>query len=92
MTELQIQRCHACGAHWFPERLRCPTCGGGLEAVAAGAATVEAETTLRRQHDTRLGSVRLDAGPVVIARLDDIVSTGDRVRLDSNGAIWARHR
>jgi hypothetical protein len=92
MTELQIQCCRACGAHWFPERLRCPTCGGSLELVAAGAATVEEDTTLRRQQDTRLGSVRLDVGPVVVARLDDTVTTGDRVRLDSDGAIWARHR
>ena len=90
MTELQIQRCPACDTSWFPDRLRCPTCGGPLNRIAAGAGTVEERTTLRRQNDTKIASVRLDAGPVVIARL--IGDTGRRVRLivNDDGAINAQ--
>jgi len=93
MTELQIQRCDACATAWFPERLRCPSCGSAdLDNTPAGEGSVEEETTLRRTaNKERLGSVRLDAGPVVIARLDEGVTTGARVRLDTNGAIRARH-
>ncbi len=92
MTELQIQRCPACDTTWFPDRLRCPTCGGPLNRIAAGAGTVEEHTTLRRQNDTKIASVRLDAGPVVIARLADATKAQPRVRLtvDDNGAITAQ--
>jgi uncharacterized OB-fold protein len=85
VTELQIQRCSACAAHWFPERLRCPKCGGRLQWVPAGEGTVEQHTTLRRQNGTTLASVRLDAGPVVIARLTDEAKT--RVRLITNNGV-----
>jgi hypothetical protein len=39
----------------------------------------------------RLGSVRLDAGPVVIARLKCGIEAGARVRLEvaPDGIVWA---
>jgi uncharacterized OB-fold protein len=93
LTELQIQRCDKCDTHLFPERLRCPGCGGTeLRHVPAGRGRVEEDTTLRRpQPGVRLGSIRLDAGPVVIARLGDD-SGGEKVRLEQtpDGAIHAR--
>ena len=97
MSELMIQRCEACGAGLFPERLRCPRCGAlRLLAIAAGTGTVEEETVLPRRADpqpepVRLGSVRLAAGPVVIARLREGMTPGAAVRLSRapGGAIWA---
>ncbi|MGH2874344.1 MAG: Zn-ribbon domain-containing OB-fold protein [Solirubrobacteraceae bacterium] len=98
MSELLIWRCEACGAGLFPERLRCARCGGlRLVAAAAGPGAVEQETVLPRSPDRqqpgpiRLGSVRLAAGPVVIARLGEGVRAGAGVRLsrDAGGAVWA---
>ena len=90
MTELQIQRCSNCASNWFPERLRCPSCGGALRWVASGDGTVEERTTLHRQTGATLASVRLDAGPVVIARLTDEAQHRVRLIVDDNGAITAQ--
>ena len=58
---------------------------------------MEQETTLRHNRTggvaaVRLGSVRLAAGPVVIARLDEGAAAGAGVHMvvDIHGAIWAR--
>ena len=96
MTELQIQRCEACGMNAFPDRLWCPGCGAAdhaLQHVPAGPGRVEEQTTLRRAVEpTRLGTVRLESGPLIIARLADTAKAGGRVRLErtSEGTIWAR--
>jgi len=96
MTELQIQRCEVCGTNAFPDRLWCPGCGvGTMQHVPAGAGHVEEETTLRRAPTAdlvTLGTVRLEAGPVIIARLPTGAKTGTRVRLErtTEGTIWAR--
>jgi uncharacterized OB-fold protein len=94
LTELQIQRCGTCGTNLFPARLHCPDCGGTeLRNVPAGPGRVEEETTLRRpEPGVRLGSVRLQAGPVVIARLAETAGAGVEVRLEElrNGAIHAQ--
>ena len=94
MTELQIQRCEACGTNAFPDRLWCPGCGAvTLHHVPAGPGRVEEETALRRSAEPiRLGTVRLEAGPVIIARLATGAQAGTPVRLErtSEGTIWAR--
>ena len=100
MTELQIQRCERCGTNTFPDRLWCPGCGAAdLSHRTAGPGRVEEETTLRRPPATaaqdesvRLGTVRLHAGPLVIARLAADIRSGANVRLERTtaGAIWAR--
>jgi uncharacterized protein len=98
VTELEVQRCEACGVALFPDRLRCPTCGGPpAQRVPAGPGRVEEQTQVRRAQGqgpgaVRLGSVRLDAGPVVIARLREDVGAGSPVRLEvtPEGVIWAR--
>jgi len=58
--------------------------------MPAGPGKTEEVTTLR--DGTRLGSVRLDQGPVVVVRLDEATRPGARVRLDtgSDRAIRAR--
>ena len=94
MTELQVQRCDRCVTSVFPDRLWCPGCGAQtLQHVPAGPGRVEEETTLRRATDpVRLGTVRLDAGPLVIARLSRQARTGTQVHLEltPSGTIWAR--
>jgi len=98
MTELEIQRCERCGTMAFPDRLWCPGCGcgrGELHHVPAGPGRIEEETTLRRPpaaEPVRLGTVRLQNGPLVIARLAADAGPGTQVRLDrsAEGAIWAR--
>lgn len=100
MSELRIQSCRRCGAGFFPDRLRCPRCGArSWTRIRAGEGEIQDQTELRRQPRAqekriRLGSVGLDAGPVVIARLGDRAETGNRVRLEMNpdGAVWARPR
>jgi uncharacterized OB-fold protein len=100
LSELHIQRCETCGVALFPDRLRCPRCRGrALTRVPAGPGLVEQETALRRQRSAddcaiRLGSVRLDVGPVIIARLESDANAGANVRLtvEQTGAIWARAR
>jgi uncharacterized OB-fold protein len=100
LTELQIFRCETCGTSLFPARLRCPDCGGTRFTQGnAGPGSVEEETTLRRAPThvapthVRLGSVRLAAGPVVIARLEHGATAGANVRLEQapDGAVKA-HR
>jgi uncharacterized protein len=96
MTELQIQHCERCGTSAFPDRLWCPGCGGGeFRHVTAGPGRVEEETTLRRTpaaDPVTLATVRLEAGPLIIARFATNAGGGTHVRLDcaTDGTIWAR--
>ena len=97
MSELQIMRCSACGRAMFPDRLRCPHCSAGsFTRIPAGAGLVEEETTLRRPpaedgEQVRIGSVRLDAGPMLVVRLDPLARAGARVTIvqADDGALWA---
>jgi uncharacterized protein len=94
MSELEIQRCERCGTRAFPDRLWCPGCGAdALSHAPAGPGRVEEETMLRRAaKPVRLGTVRLDSGPMVIVRLATGAETGTQVRLDRTpeGVISAR--
>jgi uncharacterized OB-fold protein len=94
MTELEIQHCERCGTSAFPDRLWCPGCGAPeLQHAPAGPGRVEEETTLRRAAEpVRLGTVRLDSGPMVIVRLATDAGAGTQVRLErtTEGTIWAR--
>lgn len=61
--------------------------------MAAGPGRVEEETTLRRSAEpVRLGTVRLDSGPMVIVRLSRHARAGTQVHLEltPSRAIWAR--
>lgn len=90
MTGLAV--CTACGRAAFPPPSWCAACGGdGWREEELGAGTVEETTFLRRapgrrlDHAVRMGSVRLDVGPVVIARLLPGASAGVRVWLELDG-------
>jgi uncharacterized OB-fold protein len=94
MTELEVQRCERCGTTMFPDRLWCPGCRADeLRHIPAGPGRVEEETTLRRSAEpVRLGTVRLDSGPLIIARLSRHARTGTQVHLEltPSRTIWAR--
>ena len=84
---LRVSVCRTCGRTVFPPRLLCPGCGGASwRGAPAGPGAVEEVTTVRHavgagEVAVSLASVRLDTGPVVVARLDGEALPGDRVEL-----------
>ncbi|HEX4032843.1 MAG TPA: zinc ribbon domain-containing protein [Solirubrobacteraceae bacterium] len=76
---LTVQACTGCGHVRWPPRPVCPRCGAtGFDARPARHGVVEEST---RVGDVGLASVRLDAGPVVIARLVYDAPSGAPVEL-----------
>ena len=85
-----LHTCPDCACVHYPPRDRCPGCWAELTiAPAPSGAVIEAETTLRNSTDLffrnhlpwRIGTARLDAGPVAVVHLHGDVANGDRVRL-----------
>jgi NAD(P)-dependent dehydrogenase (short-subunit alcohol dehydrogenase family)/uncharacterized OB-fold protein len=87
-----LQVCADCGLIVYPPRDACPTCLSPrlpYRDVDAGG-TLVAETTVRVSTDPyfrermpwRVGTVKLDAGPVLVAHLHGDVTEGGRVRLE----------
>jgi uncharacterized OB-fold protein len=92
MSDFEIQQCKLCGRCWFPERLRCPHCGSrAFGRIAAGPGTVQ-EVTGRPEAPERLGSIRLDAGPAVIAALKNGIDPGARVAMEADRGRLVAHR
>ncbi|MDX1404075.1 MAG: SDR family NAD(P)-dependent oxidoreductase [Woeseiaceae bacterium] len=96
---LMLQACSACDRFTYPPRELCPTCWSTeLEwrDIDAGGVLIS-ETTLRTSVNTyfrermpwRIGTVKLDAGPVVVAHLHGDVKLNERVtmiaRTDKSG-------
>jgi hypothetical protein len=84
--------CVRCDTAAFPRPLWCPRCGGDAwREEELGAGLVEETTFVRRapgrslQPPPRLGTVRLDAGPVLVARLDPGAAAGGRVWVELDG-------
>jgi uncharacterized OB-fold protein len=91
---LPISVCLACGHAVFPARLLCPRCGGAEwrdEEVRSGV--VEEATVLERAPGgpvtapVPLGSVGLEGGVVVVARLEAGLAPGDSVRLEYRDGV-----
>ena len=87
-----LQICLDCGAVVYPPRDACPSCLSAripFRDVDPGG-TLIAETTVRTSTDPyfrertpwRVGTVKLDAGPVVVAHLHGDAVEGTRVRLE----------
>jgi NAD(P)-dependent dehydrogenase (short-subunit alcohol dehydrogenase family)/uncharacterized OB-fold protein len=86
-----LPACSDCGAVHYPPRDACPKCLSAHLALkdVSPAGNVAAETIIRTSTDPyfrermpwRIGTIALEAGPVVIAHLHGDVSTGQRVRL-----------
>jgi NAD(P)-dependent dehydrogenase (short-subunit alcohol dehydrogenase family)/uncharacterized OB-fold protein len=87
-----LQTCTDCGTIVYPPRDACPTCLSPRlpykDVDARG--TLVAETTVRVSSDPyfrertpwRIGTVKLDAGPVLVAHLHGDTKEGARVRLE----------
>ena len=91
---LELQKCAACGAVQWPPRDVCGACLSdalGWSPVSS-AGTLIAATTLhasmeeffRARLPWRVGTVRLDAGPVAYAHLHHAVAEGDQVRIEAH--------
>ena len=99
MSGVAVSACPACGWRGFPPRFWCPSCGSdGLEVAVVVGGVVEEVTRVHRAAGRargaprRLGTIRLDGGGRVIARLG-AVGEGTRVQLETadDGAILAQH-
>ena len=88
-----LQKCAACGEIAYPPRDACPKCLSQqltFEPVADGGEVI-AETIIRTSTDLyfrqrtpwRIGTVRLDCGPSVVAHLHGDVTLPSRVRMIS---------
>ena len=87
-----LQVCLDCNTVIYPPRDACPSCLSArlpFRDVARGG-TLIAETTVHTSTDPyfrertpwRVGTVKLDAGPVVVAHLHGDAVEGERVRLE----------
>ena len=83
-----VPACDACGRALWPPRPVCPRCGGtAFTDVPAGEGVIE-EATQTAQ--AALASIRLAAGPVVIARLESPAGPGEAVTLRSEALAEGR--
>jgi uncharacterized protein len=94
VSGVPVSVCSACGHAVFPARLLCPRCGGNdwrSEEMRLGV--VEETTLLRRApggplpEPVPLGTVRLEGGPLVVARLEPTVRPGTSVRLQYRDGV-----
>jgi NAD(P)-dependent dehydrogenase (short-subunit alcohol dehydrogenase family)/uncharacterized OB-fold protein len=87
-----LQVCLDCGTVSYPPRDACPSCFSARLPFRdlPNGGTLIAETTVRTSTDPyfrertpwRVGTVKLDVGPVVVAHLHADVAEGQRVRLE----------
>lgn len=89
---LTIPACARCGHAVWPPRSLCPVCGSpDWTPLAAADGVVEERTTVTAPDGTTaiLGSVRLAAGPVVVARAAE-AAPGEAVHVTlRDGALTA---
>jgi NAD(P)-dependent dehydrogenase (short-subunit alcohol dehydrogenase family)/uncharacterized OB-fold protein len=98
-----LQVCSDCGLPIYPPRDACPGClsarlpyqevNSGGTLVVETAVRAAAEPYFRQRTPWRIGTVKLDAGPILIVHLHRDVTEGGRVRLalklDKSGAAVA---
>lgn len=97
MTGVPLSTCDDCGWEGFPQRHWCPFCGtDALGERLEERGVVEDSTILRRAVGrpgrllVRLGTIRLEGGAKIVARLD-AAGRGARVRVQLvDGAPVAR--
>lgn len=81
--------CVTCDHRMFPRRLLCPYCNDAdFREHLADRGVLEEATTNRA--GIPIGSVRIDQGPVVLARLQDVIAPGARVRLAYEHGVLAK--
>jgi NAD(P)-dependent dehydrogenase (short-subunit alcohol dehydrogenase family)/uncharacterized OB-fold protein len=87
----QLQRCGDCGQVCYPPRDACPHCLSadlafhdmppGGRVIAETTIRIPGEVHVRERAPWRIGSVRLDCGPMAVAHLHGAVRQGDAVRM-----------
>ncbi len=96
MSDLAIPACANCGHAIWPPRLACAVCGAAEWTETAASTGTLLDVTEAPGYDgspTKIGTVRLDAGPPAIAALDDDAQPGDPVEVELvEGALRARAR
>ncbi|VTU33542.1 putative nucleic-acid-binding protein containing a Zn-ribbon [Variovorax sp. PBL-H6] len=81
----QIQRCQACGKHFFYPRVLCRHCGSdAVEWVSpSGCATVYSTTVVRRKPEDggshNVAVVELNEGPRMMTRVEGIAPESVRI-------------
>jgi uncharacterized OB-fold protein len=79
---MEVLVCEDCGRAVFPARASCPCCGGSAwRKEPAGQGVVEEVT---RTAEAVLASVRLDRGPIVVARVTEGSTPGTRLDLSGD--------
>jgi uncharacterized OB-fold protein len=91
MVGVVVSSCLACGWQGLPERLWCPSCQSDrVTSAAVSQGTLEERTTARRMA-VSIGSVRIEGGATLIARIEGGAAPGTLVELsDDHGAAVAR--
>lgn len=94
--QFEIQKCGACGKHFFYPRVLCPHCGSPkfTWVVPSGRATVYSTTVVRRKPDQggdyNVAIVELDEGPRLMSRVEgaspEDVRIGQKVEAKISGA------
>jgi uncharacterized protein len=94
VSGVPVSICSACGHAVFPAHLLCPRCGAGeWRSEDVGAGVVQEATLVERAPGgplaapVALGSIRLEGGPVVVARLEARLERGDSVRLEYRDGV-----
>lgn len=88
---LALQTCTACGEVIYPAREICPKCWSmdlpwqdipdGGELIAETTLRTSVNTYFRERMPWRIGTVRLDAGPLVLAHVHGDVGEYERVKM-----------
>jgi uncharacterized OB-fold protein len=94
VSGLPLAICSACGRGVFPARLLCPRCGSSeWESREVEEGIVEDATVVRRAPGGELavavplGTVRVEGGALVLARLEGGVEAGASVWLEYRDGI-----
>jgi uncharacterized OB-fold protein len=94
VSGVPVSVCSACDHVVFPARLLCSRCGGSeWETREAGEGVVEDATIVRRAPGGELavavpvGTVRVEGGALVLARLEPGVEPGASVTLEYRDGI-----
>jgi uncharacterized OB-fold protein len=89
-----VWRCSACGHAVFPARLLCPRCGAAdWESREVDEGVVDGATVVRRAPGgplpvpVPLGTVSLEGGVLVVARLEPGLEEGHSVRLEYRDGV-----
>ena len=96
---LRVACCAECGTPAYPPRRLCPACGAGAWQTAdASQGAVDDVTVVRHRSGTDahaavvLATIVTNAGPTVVAALDEALARGTPVELDlgADGRLSAR--